>query len=104
MMSGARPGARVAPTVHPALAAMAARARMDREDPQMTDDASRYPSPSRSETSGWRVVFAVLAAIMMLMVGAWRALAGLTAILENEFYVTPRNYIFQLDATTWGWI
>jgi hypothetical protein len=77
---------------------------MDREDLQMTDDASQYPSTSRSETSGWAVGFTVFAAVMMLMVGAWQALAGLIAIFENEFYVTTRNYIFELDATTWGWI
>jgi hypothetical protein len=23
---------------------------------------------------------------------------------ENEFYVATRNYLFQFDATTWGWI
>ena len=77
---------------------------MDREDLQMTDDASQYPSTSRSETSCWAVGFTVFAAVMMLMVGAWQALAGLIAIFENEFYVTTRNYIFELDATTWGWI
>jgi hypothetical protein len=26
------------------------------------------------------------------------------AIFENEFYVATRNYLYQLDATTWGWI
>jgi hypothetical protein len=83
---------------------MAVRPSMDREDLQMTDDASQYPSTSRSETSGWAVGFTVFAAVMMLMVGAWQALAGLIAIFENEFYVTTRNYIFELDATTWGWI
>ena len=72
----------------------------------MTDDASQYPSTSRSRetTSGWAVGFTVFAAIMMLMVGAWQALQGLIAIFENEFYVTTRNYTFQFDATTWGWI
>ena len=29
---------------------------------------------------------------------------GLIAIFENEFYVATRNYLFELDATTWGWI
>ena len=71
----------------------------------MTDDASQYPSTSqRVEPSGWAVGFTVFAAVMMLMVGVWQALAGLIAIFENEFYVTTRNYVFQLDATTWGWI
>jgi hypothetical protein len=77
---------------------------MEREDLQMTDDASQYPSTSRAPTSGWAVGFTVFAAIMMLMVGAWQALTGLIAIFENEFYVPTRNYIFQFDATSWGWI
>jgi hypothetical protein len=41
---------------------------------------------------------------MMIMVGIWQALEGLIAIFENEFYVATRNYLFQFDATTWGWI
>jgi hypothetical protein len=71
----------------------------------MTEDA--YSSPARRaerETSGWAVGFILFAAIMMIMVGVFQALQGLVAIFENEFYVTTRNYIFQFDATTWGWI
>jgi cell division protein FtsW (lipid II flippase) len=33
-----------------------------------------------------------------------QAVQGLIAIFENEFYVATRNYLFQFDATTWGWI
>ena len=69
----------------------------------MTDDVSQYRSTSRGP-SGWSVGFTVFAAVMMLMGGAWQALAGLIAIFENEFYVATRNYLFELDATTWGWI
>jgi hypothetical protein len=56
------------------------------------------------ETSGVAVGFILFAAIMMIMVGVFQALQGLIAIFENEFYVATRNYIFQADATTWGWI
>ena len=56
------------------------------------------------DTSGMAVGFTVFAAIMMLMVGVFQALQGLIAIFENEFYVATRNYLFQFDATTWGWI
>jgi hypothetical protein len=56
------------------------------------------------DTSGMAVGFTVFAAIMMLMVGVFQALQGLVAIFENEFYVQTRNYLFQFDATTWGWI
>ena len=40
---------------------------------------------------------------MMIMAGVFQALAGLVAIFENEFYVPTRNYLFQFDATSWGW-
>jgi len=56
------------------------------------------------EVSGWAVGFTVFAAVMMIMVGVFQALQGLIAIFENEFYVQTRNYLFQFDATTWGWI
>jgi hypothetical protein len=68
-----------------------------------TSRSSRADSGSRA-TSGWAVGLIVFAAIMLMMAGTFQFLAGLVAIFENEFYVTTRNYVFQLDATTWGWI
>ena len=56
------------------------------------------------EATGWAVGFILFAAIMMIMAGVFQALAGLVAIFENEFYVPTRNYLFQFDATSWGWI
>ena len=56
------------------------------------------------ETSSWANGFILFACLMMIMVGLWQALQGLIAIFENEFYVATRNYLFQFDATTWGWI
>jgi hypothetical protein len=58
----------------------------------------------REDVSGWAVSFTVFAAVMMIMVGVWQALAGLIAIFENEFYVPTRNYLFEFDVTAWGWI
>jgi hypothetical protein len=67
---------------------------------------SQYPTAGRAAqtTSGWAVGFILFAAIMMLMVGVFQVLQGLVAIFENEFYVATRKYLFQFDATTWGWI
>ena len=67
---------------------------------------SQYPSAGRADqaTSGWAVGFILFAGIMMIMVGIWQALQGLIAIFENEFYVQTRNYLFEFDATVWGWI
>src|ERR671911_552408 len=69
-------------------------------------EPSQYPSAGRPDqtTSGWAVGFILFAAIMMIMVGIWQALQSLIAIFENEFYVATRNYLFEFDATAWGWI
>jgi hypothetical protein len=46
----------------------------------------------------------MFAGIMMIMAGFFQLMAGLVALFENEFYVATRNYLFQFDATTWGWV
>jgi hypothetical protein len=56
------------------------------------------------QTSGWAAGGILFAGLMMIMVGIWQAVEGLIAIFENEFYVATRNYLFQFDVTTWGWI
>jgi hypothetical protein len=77
-----------------------------RRDRQMTEDAYSSSGARRAdrETSGTAVGFILFAAIMMIMVGVFQGLQGIIAIFENEFYVATRNYLFQFDATTWGWI
>ena len=73
----------------------------------MTEHAApQYRPAGRAEeaTSGWAVGFILFAGIMMLMSGIFQAFTGLVALFENEFYVATRNYLFQFDATTWGWI
>jgi hypothetical protein len=73
----------------------------------MTEQVSpQYRSAARAEEapSGAAVGFILFAAIMMIMAGVFQAISGLVAIFENEFYVATRNYLFQFDATTWGWI
>lgn len=54
--------------------------------------------------SAWATGFIIFAAVMMMLSGAFQALAGLVALFEDEFYVTTSNYLLQLDTTTWGWI
>lgn len=68
--------------------------------------------PTASQLSGseppsvWATGFIVFAAVMMMMMmsGAFQALAGIVALFEDEFYVTTPNYLLQFDATTRGWI
>jgi hypothetical protein len=54
--------------------------------------------------SGWAVGGIAFAATMLTLAGIFQILAGLVAILNDEFYVVARNYTFDLDVTAWGWI
>ena len=56
------------------------------------------------ETSGWAIGWTFFAMTMMILIGSFHAIVGLIAIFEDEFYVVTREYVFQLDATQWGWI
>jgi hypothetical protein len=64
---------------------------------------SQYDAETRP-VSGWAIGGISFAAIMMLMIGSFQAIAGLAAIFNDEFFVIGRNYTFDLDVTAWGWI
>jgi hypothetical protein len=71
----------------------------------MTNHDEELPTyRDHAASTGVAVGFILFAAVMMIMSGIFQALQGLVAIFENEFYVATRNYLFQLDATSWGWI
>jgi hypothetical protein len=66
--------------------------------------AEHGPAMGHEVTSnGWGLV--VFAGVMMILLGVFHALAGLTAILKDKFFVfTPTNYLISVDVTSWGWI
>lgn len=78
--SGQRP-----PTTRPAMGDMPA------------DTAGRRESP-------WAAGFAIFAGVMMMTIGIFHAIAGLAAILKQEFFVVTKNYLFEFNTVTWGWI
>jgi hypothetical protein len=58
----------------------------------------------RNEPSGWAVGWTYFAGFMMIMIGLFHIIAGFVAILNDAFYVATREYVFQFDTSTWGWI
>jgi hypothetical protein len=65
----------------------------------MTEYQGRDPAPS-----GWAIGGTVFAGVILLLIGFFHAIAGLVALLDDEFYVVARNYTFDLNVTSWGWI
>jgi hypothetical protein len=54
--------------------------------------------------SGWAAGGVVFAATVLMLIGTFQVIAGLVAIINDDFYVVGRNYTFDLDTTAWGWI
>jgi hypothetical protein len=40
----------------------------------------------------------------MIMGGVFQAFTGLVAIFNDQFLIPTREYLFQFDRTSWGWI
>ena len=57
-----------------------------------------------TDPNPWAIGFIAFAAFMLILTGFYHAMAGLIAIIDEEFYVVTPNYLFQFDVSTWGWI
>jgi hypothetical protein len=56
------------------------------------------------QRSGAAVGWTMFAGIMMIMIGVFHAIAGLSGILKDDFFAVLPNYVLKFDVTTWGWI
>ena len=56
------------------------------------------------QPSGWAMGWATFAAILLIVGGVWGVIVGIAGIAEDEFFVVTPDWIFQFDATTWGWM
>ena len=56
------------------------------------------------EPSLWTTGAVLFAGVMLLVIGIFQAIQGLSAILDDEVTVVLENYFLELDLTAWGWI
>ena len=57
-----------------------------------------------SPPSGWAIGGITFAVVMMAMIGLFQLIAGLVAIIDDDFYLRTENYTFNIDTSAWGWI
>ncbi|GAA3302338.1 DUF7144 family membrane protein [Streptomyces cinereospinus] len=67
----------------------------------MTATHSQPASPAKQ---AWASGLTAFAAVMLSLVGLLDVLRGIMAIAEDDIFVTTRNYVFEFDLTSWGWI
>ncbi|MFI5610949.1 hypothetical protein [Amycolatopsis sp. NPDC051903] len=60
------------------------------------------PGPVTRE-SDWASLI-VFGAVMMFLVGAFSVVEGLTALFDDQYYVTSPHGALLFDLTGWGWI
>jgi hypothetical protein len=56
------------------------------------------------QPSTWAVGGALFAGVMMIMIGIFQIVSGISAIAEDELFVKAEDYVFNLDVSAWGWI
>ena len=60
--------------------------------------------PDLPVASTWAISGVWFAASMMLLIGTFEILAGLAAILDDDFFIVTHHYTFHLSVSAWGWI
>jgi hypothetical protein len=58
-------------------------------------------SEQRSDVA---IGFTAFAAWIMILIGTFHVIDGLSAIVKDEFFVPVAGYLFKFDVTTWGWV
>jgi hypothetical protein len=71
---------------------------------QITPQAAAQPRQAPPEPTGW-VGWVVFAAMMMIMVGAFQAIVGLTALFNSGYYVVGEaGLVINVNYNAWGWV
>jgi len=58
---------------------------------------------TRQEVTGW-IGWIYFAGFMMLLIGFFQAVIGLTALLNDKFFVSLNGRLLVWNFTGWGWI
>jgi hypothetical protein len=58
---------------------------------------------ARNEDNGW-VGWVYFAGILMIIMGIFQAISGLTALLNDEWFLVTKESLVTFDFTTWGWV
>ncbi len=55
------------------------------------------------EMTGW-VGWGYFASLMMMILGVFHGIAGLTAIFKENYFVVTANHLLVFNFQTWGWV
>ena len=67
-------------------------------------DGAQKTAPESRLRSGLAAGLAGFAGVLLLVVGSFQALEGLSAIVRDRLLVLTQDYLYRLDISAWGWI
>ena len=70
----------------------------------MATHATSGTAAQGQQSSPWATGFAMFAAILMIIAGLWGIIVGISAILNDQVFVTTQGYVYEFDITVWGWL
>jgi hypothetical protein len=59
---------------------------------------------SEQRSSGWAIGLTAFAGWMMVLIGGFHAIDGLSAIFKDSVIAPVGDYWLKFDTTSWGWI
>ncbi|HEX6874925.1 MAG TPA: hypothetical protein VF165_04635 [Nocardioidaceae bacterium] len=93
------------PQAHKSAAEVPPQTRgQEQTAPQKTAPAPQHRAEvTPTTTSGW-VGWVIFGSMMMIMVGSFQVILGLTALLNSDYYAVGANgLVVNVDYTAWGW-
>jgi len=65
--------------------------------------ATGQPAGPAVEPGGTALGITAAAGLILMLVGVFGMIQGIVGLLDNDLYVVTNKWLFELDATAWGW-
>jgi hypothetical protein len=67
------------------------------------EDTTRYEESAERAPSGAAMGLTIMAAVLLMIAGAWNFFQGLAAVIRGSYFIVINNYAFNLSVHGWGW-
>ena len=77
---------------------------MQYQDSLTTQQGQTQEASANELELGLALGFYLFGAALMLMMGSFHLIVGISALFDDEFFSVRQAYDLKLDTTTWGWV
>ena len=70
----------------------------------MSTSIPSQPASDQGQSETSRSGLITFAGTIMVIVGVWHVIVGITALVNDKIYVNAASTIYSFDLTGWGWV